>query len=923
MVHSTSSSLADDYYTYTADDLTPTDSSAAADAYYLDDDDQHHDQLPQHQTLPLASHRVQPLSAVRKQTSLANITVPSFSAFRSQAASIPAHRHPAAFLHSPRPISFSAVEQPSPRLTEPISRPLSLDSELPLYSGGVSGVPSPPDTLGSKRGSLHRSSFPAKAHSRGVSIDSRMLDSGTPPSPPRILRRSSIPVHAKYADEQTTSHAPKQSVSSLSSGSQYSARPQSMGDHQQAPSMTLNYNGVQRELSEESIGSRNSQQHQKSVSYTQKGLGVLFGWKSSPQKSGTESPTTTFSDRSLSPAPSPHLRKPSLMDHQNGSARLTPPALDVQKANARGSTDYGRLGTPSMHGGAEMQEQVQELEQELTHISEELANSIRREMELEDELDRLKLEMPSLPDQGRRTSDYFSDSGTSSTKYPVADPEAKIESLERLRRKAEQDKAVMQAESAQRLQAESVRRREVEQYAQSLEEQLHQRSLHDEERSYMDNRLGDLESTLDETKRRLGQEKEARNGIEDLYSATRDELEQHRNERDNLRDELLPQLKSRVEGLEAEAADTQALMYENTRLQQELHALRETHESQRSIGLSTSFHSIAEESSDFAPSPTGFGLNRSGSLARNGSKRGGSLTRSGSVKDREGGKARSGSVSAGGVHSAGPLGLEAQKEIEDQRDALHKALKLLINRYEKQQRDHERAIKKMVAAQVPTGKGVRISAPKRSHYRREVSYLKEEVTTLRKRTEDALESKWQYERGLGGVKMDLDRAAQETRSLRTLLEDDDVAPALASRLQAAIKAGEAEQSASTSAIARTQSRLHALEDELLAAQQFSEIKLAVHETETRRIDEAASHRLERLAAPTPSPQATSPLLKKSPKLGVEQQGGLSGKSDMRGLEDRVRELETAVRDAETEAQEVVAKVQARLVEIESLRAERE
>ncbi|KAK6443436.1 hypothetical protein LTR95_000263 [Oleoguttula sp. CCFEE 5521] len=918
MVHSTSSSLADDYYTYTADDLTPTDSSTAADAYYLDDHHQQHDQLPQHQTLPVASHRVEPLSAVRKQTSLANITVPSFSAFRSQAASIPTHRHPAAFLNSPRPISFSAVEQPSPRLTEPISRPLSLDSELPLYSGGVSGVPSPPDTLGSKRGSLHRSSFPAKAHSR----DSRMLDSGSPPSPQRILRRSSIPVHAKYAEEQTTSHAPKQSISSLSSGSQYSARPQSMGDHQQAPSMTLNYNGVQRELSEESIGSRNSQQHQKSVSYTQKGLGVLFGWKSSPQKSGTESPTTTFSDRSLSPAPSPHLRKPSLMDHQNGSARLTPPALDVQKANARGSTDYGRLGTPSMHGGAEMQEQVQELEQELTHISEELANSIRREMELEDELDRLKLEMPSLPDQGRRTSDYFSDSGTSSTKYPVADPEAKIESLERLRRKAEQDKAVMQAESAQRLQAESVRRREVEQYAQSLEEQLHQRSLHDEERSYMDNRLGDLESTLDETKRRLGQEKEARNGIEDLYSATRDELEQHRNERDNLRDELLPQLKSRVEGLEAEAADTQALMYENTRLQQELHALRETHESQRSIGLSTSFHSIAEESSDFAPSPTGFGLNRSGSLARNGSKRGGSLTRSGSVKDREGGKARSGSVSAGGVHSAGPLGLEAQKEIEDQRDALHKALKLLINRYEKQQRDHERAIKKMAAAQVPTGKGVRISAPKRSHYRREVSYLKEEVTTLRKRTEDALESKWQYERGLGGVKMDLDRAAQETQGLRTLLEDEDLAPTHASSLQAAIEAGEAEQSASTNAIAKTQSRLHALEDELLAAQQFSEIKLAVHETETRRIDEAASHRLQRLAAPTPSPQATSPLIRKSPRLGVDQ--ALNEKSDMRGLEDRVRELENAVREAEGEAQDVVARVQARLGEIESLRgAERE
>ena len=66
------------------------------------------------------------------------------------------------------------------------------------------------------------------------------------------------------------------------------------------------------------------------------------------------------------------------------------------------------------------------------------------------------------------------------------------------------------------------------------------------------------------------------------------------------------------------------------------------------------------------------------------------------------------------------------------------------------------------------------SSPRRNHYQREVSVLKDEVTTLRKRTEDALEQKWQYEKGLSGIKMDLDRAEQETRGLREILQEHDI-----------------------------------------------------------------------------------------------------------------------------------------------------
>src|SRR5690606_35572150 len=50
--------------------------------------------------------------------------------------------------------------------------------------------------------------------------------------------------------------------------------------------------------------------------------------------------------------------------------------------------------------------------------------------------------------------------------------------------------------------------------------------------------------------------------------------EDHRNERDNLRDEVVPQLQARVEVLEAEATELQKLTYEHTKMQQELMNLR-------------------------------------------------------------------------------------------------------------------------------------------------------------------------------------------------------------------------------------------------------------------------------------------------------------------------------------------------------------
>jgi predicted nucleic acid-binding Zn-ribbon protein len=58
--------------------------------------------------------------------------------------------------------------------------------------------------------------------------------------------------------------------------------------------------------------------------------------------------------------------------------------------------------------------------------------------------------------------------------------------------------------------------------------------------------------------------------FEDLLAALKGELTSAHNERDNLRDEIVPQLRARVEGLEAQAAQHEKLTYEQSKMQQDL-----------------------------------------------------------------------------------------------------------------------------------------------------------------------------------------------------------------------------------------------------------------------------------------------------------------------------------------------------------------
>lgn len=746
--------------------------------------------------------------------------------------------------------------------------------------------------------------------------------------------------------------------------------------------MKLELNGVQRTLTDESISSTDSR-GPKSPGASR--LGNFFGWKNSSPKG--DSPSTAFSDRSISPQPLGDMqRKQSLtpMDAISPS-RLTPPSLDIQKANAR-KEYFDNPETPILIGSSENNAHVQELERELAHVSEELASSVKREMELEDELERLKIEVPTAAPSDRRTSDYFSDSGASSTRFPIGDVDAKLEQLETKLRKVEQEKAQVKVEMASRLQTELSRRRDLEEMVHKMEQQLQGKFEEEDEQHDLEERVEELESALGDTKRRLKQEKEHKSNFEDLYNATREELERHKNEHDNLRDEVVPQLKARLEGLEAEASDSQAIIYENTRMQQELVALKGK--------MHGRFGSIAEEYDGLTSPPLGGprGLSRSGSLARTQSKRGGSLTRSGSVKDRP----------EGGRHRSGSLNGDAVKEIEDQRDALHKALKLLITRCEKQQREHEKAIKKLTKAKTRAEE----YTPQRGAYHREVAFLKEEVATLRKRTEDALESKWEYEKGLSGLKMDLDRAELETRGLRIILQENDIlAPStrtqvsaggtneaaddklklsistaeserdqakqiaaqyraraqevdgsraaelmnsaqrmdelaeeldkqvqsnvqLRSRLADAVAKGEQQQRESNGRIAEMQKRLTIMEDSVLAAQQHSEATLGNHEAEVRRLEEASSPALQRLRISIPDAKKLapgSPMLVKSPKLGSKKlsETSLLEMSRTQMLERKVKEMEGLLREAEEDMQQVVQTVNKSQMEVAELQTERD
>ena len=511
-------------------------------------------------------------------------------------------------------------------------------------------------------------------------------------------------------------------------------------------------------------------------------LTSFFGWKTSSPIA--EVSPTSCSDRSHSPAPSPLSPSPH---SYSSSTKSIPKAIDTSKANAANTGTSYLPGTNfPLPPGAQHGPFSNDLDEELREVSTELAGSIRRELELEDLVDRLQLEASQGPDLSRRTSDYFSDSGSGSYRYPYSDGSTgKAEDLAKQKRLSEQEKAQFKLSYTQKLQDERTQRKTLEEHVRQLGDQVRHVCFSnpssariqlillqmDQERATSSgaaSRVQELESSLEDHRRRLQEERRVKDNFEDLLTALKGEIAQYRDERDNLRDEVVPQLKARVEGLEVENGDHQKLTYENARMQQELQSLKNentTLMNARRLQLemqnhSSRFNPIAEEEGATTPTGQGPGLTRSASVARGGA---GGLSRSSSMK-------RSNSVSSKERESRESLA-DRVKDIEMQRDALHRALKSLLDRQTFQNKEHE---KKLRSLEIERDRAVQNQSPRRMGYEREVTNLRDEIKHLRRRAEDASMQKYQIEKGLGGLKKDLDRAEQETSSLRQVLQEHDI-----------------------------------------------------------------------------------------------------------------------------------------------------
>lgn len=187
-------------------------------------------------------------------------------------------------------------------------------------------------------------------------------------------------------------------------------------------------------------------------------ISSFFGWKGNTATSpGGESSSTEISDSGRSPMPSPMPPLHNVPMKPQSPYDTKAPGFLPQR-------------TPSLASAHEkiFVSKMADLEQELREISSELAGSIRREMELEDLIERFQQEGP---DANRRTSDYFSDSGTSSVRYA---PEVKAEDIDKIKRAAEQERARIKVELSQKLQEERIQRTASESHVQILENQVQQ-----------------------------------------------------------------------------------------------------------------------------------------------------------------------------------------------------------------------------------------------------------------------------------------------------------------------------------------------------------------------------------------------------------------------------------------------------------------
>lgn len=449
----------------------------------------------------------------------------------------------------------------------------------------------------------------------------------------------------------------------------------------------------------------------------------------------------------FSPIPSPETpsRRGGLVDDPS----RPPPANSLPKdpkTNAAVANPLGycetHLSTPPPLAGSPYIH-IEEMEDELKAISSELAASIRREIDLEDLVDRLQDQANNAQAGGKRTSDYFSDSGYSSAK--LSDYDQSRDEVEKIQRRSEQEKASIRLELTNKLQDERAKIKSLDQQVKELAERASRIDLAEMNSMDANGRVKELENTCEDLRRKLTEERSSRANIEDLLTGLKGQLHDACNERDNLRDEIVPQLRARVEGLEAEAAGYASLTYESTKMQHQLQSLQKENSSLRDSAAG--LEDIASRG----------GLARSDSFFRN---------QRPPVSRNDNGAPAGKNAPAESREALA----ERLKDVEAQRDALHSALKNLLERQEHQNRENQKKIKILEVER----KRLLSDSPQKAGFEKDISNLRTEVNVLRRRAEDAIEQKWQVEKGLGGLKMDLDRAEEEVTSLRNMLKERDI-----------------------------------------------------------------------------------------------------------------------------------------------------
>jgi hypothetical protein len=638
----------------------------------------------------------------------------------------------------------------------------------------------------------------------------------------------------------------------------------------------------------------------------------LFNWRptaSPDDDDDDDSSSTDVSDNGLSPLLSPLAASPQTSRY---SERSIPQAIDTYKANV-GPLHDAEIESPLMNASIvdpDLSIRVGQLEGELREISCELAGSIKREMELEDLVEKLQSEAPGSNDD-TRTSDYYSDSSASSLRHTGADGGLKIEDLEKVKRQSEQERAQLKVDLSQKWQDERARRKVLESQIQMLEGQVSQFRHEHDDASKLASKSKQLEASLGDARKRLAEERQIKEKFEGLLTALRKDVEMHRKERNNLRDEVVPQLQAEL--LSKNIAPPPP-SFDFPRMQQEIQALKSENSGLKEARKAQQdtyhgpprFDTISEEgeSSSHSISRSPVALSRSNSLARappraTGLVRTGSLSRSNSI---------------GGKSPVEPREIIADrmKDLEFQRDALHSAMKALLARQENQSKEFQRQIRTL---EQERDRALLPPTPRKLGYEKEVRNLRQEINNLRQRTDEALAQKLQCEKGLGGLKMDLDRSEQETSTLRRLLQEHDIAlpeqlsdslqhaynqlqqdrmdaearieddsfsrsledgqrladqlrqcaerseglasqmstqlasnQALRNRLAQAVGRGERNQAANTGQITELETKLRSLEDTVTSAQQQSETAVTKHEEEIRILKEAHNTQLQRLKA---------------------------------------------------------------------------